>query len=125
MITEGVVAFSNLAETEKFNGQDTGKYSIVLTLEQEEADKLSDAGIIVKEYKNQPQRKFVTKFPNFPVMDTEGDTIDKYIPYGSKVRVLWEPGKPHTTHSVPPYFKKIKGLEMSQRVDSTNPEEDF
>ena len=38
MITEGVVAFSNLAETEKFNGQDTGKYSIVLTLEQEEAD---------------------------------------------------------------------------------------
>ena len=99
MITEGVVAFSNLAETEKFNGQDTGKYSIVLTLEQEEADKLSDAGIIVKEYKNQPQRKFVTKFPNFPVMDTEGDTIDKYIPYGSKVRVLWEPGKPHPTIS--------------------------
>ena len=125
MITEGVVAFSNLAETEKFNGQDTGKYSIVLTLEQEEADKLSDAGIIVKEYKNQPQRKFVTKFPNFPVMDTEGDTIDKYIPYGSKVRVLWEPVKPHPTHGVAPYFKKIKVLEMAQHDDSSIDDEDF
>ena len=42
MITEGVVAFSNLSETEKYNGQDTGKFSIVLTLEEDEAGKLSD-----------------------------------------------------------------------------------
>ena len=45
MITEGVVAFSNLSETEKYNGQDTGKFSIVLTLEEDEAGKLSDAGV--------------------------------------------------------------------------------
>lgn len=86
MITEGVVAFSNLAETEKYNGTDTGKYSIVVTLEQGEADKLSEAGVNVKEYKNQPQRKFVTKFGSFPVLDSEGNMIDKYIPYGSKVK---------------------------------------
>ena len=113
MITEGVVAFSNLSETEKYNGQDTGKFSIVLTLEEDEAGKLSDAGVNVKEYKNQPQRKFVTKFPDFPVMDAEGEVIAKHIPYGSKVRVLWEPGKPHPTHGVAPYFKKIKVLELA------------
>jgi hypothetical protein len=58
-------------------------------------------------------------------MDTEGDTIDKYIPYGSKVRVLWEPGKPHPTHGVAPYFKKIKVLEMAQHDDSSIDDEDF
>jgi hypothetical protein len=126
MITEGVVAFSNLSETEKYNGQDTGKFSIVLTLEDEEAEKLSDAGIVVKEYKNQPQRKFVTKFPDFPVMDAEGDTIAKHVPYGSKVRVLWEPGKPHPTHGVAPYFKKIKVLEMAEHEGSLDDgDEDF
>jgi len=126
MITEGVVAFSNLSGTEKYNGQDAGKCSIVLTLEDEEAEKLSDAGIVVKEYKNQPQRKFVTKFPDFPVMDAEGDTIAKHVPYGSKVRVLWEPGKPHPTHGVAPYFKKIKVLEMAEHEGSLDDgDEDF
>ena len=125
MITEGVVAFSNLAETEKYNGQDTGKFSIVLTLEQDEADKLTEVGVNVKEYKNQPQRKFVTKFPNFPVMDAEGDVIAKHIPYGSKVKVLWEPGKPHPTQGVAPYFKKIKVLEMAEHGGNVEDDEDF
>lgn len=126
MITEGVVAFSNLAETEKYNGTDTGKYSIVVTLEQGEADKLSEAGVNVKEYKNQPQRKFVTKFGSFPVLDSEGNMIEKYIPYGSKVRILWEPGKPHPTHGVAPYFKKIKVLELAQHEGSSDEgDEDF
>ena len=125
MITEGVVAFTNLAETEKYNGQDTGKFSIVLTLEQDEADKLTEVGVNVKEYKNQPQRKFVTKFPNFPVMDAEGDVIAKHIPYGSKVKVLWEPGKPHPTHGVSPYFKKIKVLEMAEHGGNVEDDEDF
>ena len=125
MITEGVVAFSNLSETEKYNGQDTGKFSIVLTLEQDEAEKLTEVGVNVKEYKNQPQRKFVTKFPNFPVMDAEGDVIAKHIPYGSKVKVLWEPGKPHPTHGVAPYFKKIKVLEMAEHGGNVEDDEDF
>lgn len=27
--------------------------------------------------------------------------------------MLWEPGKPHPTHGVAPYFKKIKVLELA------------
>ena len=115
MITEGIVAFSNLEETERFNGQDTGKYSIVLTLESEEAAKLTEEGVKLREYKNQPQRKLVTKFSGFSVLDADGESFgSKYIPYGSKVRILWEPGKPHPTHGVAPYFKKIKVLELAE-----------
>jgi len=115
MITEGIVAFSNLEETERFNGQDTGKYSIVLTLESEEASKLTEEGVKLREYKNQPQRKFVTKFGGFAVLNADGESLgNRYIPYGSKVRILWEPGKPHPTHGVAPYFKKIKVLELAE-----------
>jgi hypothetical protein len=123
MITEGTVAFSNLEETERYNGQDTGKYSIVLTLEPDEAAKLAQEGVKLREYKNQPQRKFVTKFSGFPVLDADGEQISKYIPYGSKVRVMWEPGKPHPQHGVAPYFKKIKVLEMAEQVGADD--EDF
>ena len=123
MITEGTVAFSNLEETERYNGQDTGKYSIVLTLDPDEAAKLAQEGVKLREYKNQPQRKFVTKFSGFPVLDAEGDQISKYIPFGSKVRVMWEPGKPHPQHGVAPYFKKIKVLEMAEQVGTDD--EDF
>ena len=123
MITEGTVAFSNLEETERYNGQDTGKYSIVLTLEPDEAAKLAQEGVKLREYKNQPQRKFVTKFSGFPVLDADGDQISKYIPYGSKVRVMWEPGKLHPQHGVAPYFKKIKVLEMAEQVGADD--EDF
>jgi|TARA_R100001463_G_scaffold16942_10_gene43756 hypothetical protein len=124
MITEGTVAFSNLAETERYNGQDTGKYSIVLTLEPDEAAKLAETGVKLKEYKNQPQRKFVTKFPGFSVLDADGESIAKFIPYGSRVRVMWEPSKPHPTHGVAPYFKKIKVLEMAEGGDGAD-DEDF
>jgi hypothetical protein len=125
MITEGVVAFSNLSETERYNGQDTGKYSIVITMEQEEADKLTAEGITVKEYKNQPQRKFVTKFSQFSVLDADGNPVPKEIPYGSKVKILWQGGKPHPTYGVAPYFKKIKVLEYADNMEMGEEDEEF
>jgi hypothetical protein len=127
MITEGIVAFSNLTETEKFNGQDTGKFSIVITMDDENAEGLKAAGVKVKEYQNQPQRKFVTKFPDFPVLDAQGEAVVKVIPYGSKVRILWQEGKAHPTHGVPPYFQKIKVLEYAEHDEGGSDEgdEDF
>lgn len=116
-VTEGTVAFSNLKETEFYNGKDTGKYSIVITMEDEAKDQLENAGIKVKEYKDQPQRKFVTKYDNFDVVDAEGESTSKHIPYGSRVRILWQGGNPHPVHGVAPYFKKIKVLELSEGAD--------
>ena len=127
MITEGVVSFSNLTRTEQYNGQDTGKYSIVILMEQEEADKLSEEGVILREYKNQPQRKFTTKFEGFKVVNAEGDSVSKDIPWGSKVRILHYTGKPHPTYGTPTYFKKIKVLEYAdaEGMDGSEEEEDF
>jgi|TARA_R110000803_G_scaffold65565_1_gene126740 hypothetical protein len=114
MITEGIANFVNLTETEFFNGKDTGKYSIMLTIEDDQVSTLEDAGVTVKEYKNQKQRKFVTQYDGFTVVDTDGESISKNIPYGSKVRILWEAGKPHPTHGSAPYLKKIKVLELAE-----------
>ena len=123
MITEGVVAFSNLSETERYNGQDTGKYSIVITMEQEEADKLTAEGVTLKEYKNQPQRRFTTKYPHFSVLDVDGNPVPKEIPYGSKVKILWNKSNPHPTYGVIPYFKKIKVLEYADGTMGDDDEE--
>jgi hypothetical protein len=114
MITEGIANFVNLTETEFFNGKDTGKYSIMLTIEDDQVSTLEDAGVTVKEYKNQKQRKFVTQYDGFQVVDTDGESISKNIPYGSRVRILWEAGKPHPTHGSAPYLKKIKVLELAE-----------
>jgi hypothetical protein len=114
MITEGIANFVNLTETEFFNGKDTGKYSIMLTIEDDQVSTLEDAGVTVKEYKNQKQRKFVTQYDGFQVVDTDGESISKNIPYGSRVRILWEAGKPHPTHGSAPYLKKIRVLELAE-----------
>ena len=123
MITEGVVAFSNLSETERYNGQDTGKYSIVITMEHDEADKLTAEGVTLKEYKNQPQRRFTTKYPHFSVLDVDGNPVPKEIPYGSKVKILWNKSNPHPTYGVIPYFKKIKVLEYADGTMGDDDEE--
>jgi len=125
MITEGIVAFCNLTETERYNGQDTGKYSLVITMDDDEAEALKSCGVVVREYKNKAQRKFVTKFPDFPVLDTEGNMVAKHIPYGSKVKILWTEGKPHPTHGVSPYLKKVKVLEYAEMDEEIGDEEDF
>ena len=114
MITEGIANFVNLTETEFFNGKDTGKYSIMLTIEDDQVSTLEDAGVTVKEYKNQKQRKFVTQYEGFQVVDSDGEATSKNIPYGSKVRILWEAGKPHPQHGSAPYLKKIKVLELAE-----------
>ena len=128
MISEGIVAFSNLSQTESYNGQDTGKFSVVITMDDAEAEALKSLGVNVREYKNQPQRKFVTKFPGFAILDAEGQPVTyREIPYGSKVKIMWEAGKPHPTYGIPPYFKKIKVLELADHGDADGgvDDEDF
>ena len=114
MITEGIVAFSNLATTESYQGQDTGKYSIVLNMEEVSVAELEGEGVHVKRYKDMPQRKFVTKFAGFEVVDNEGEPTSKDIGFGSKVRIQWQPGKPHPVHGVAPYLQKIRVIEAAE-----------
>ncbi len=121
IVTEGVVAFCNLVETEKFNGQDTGRFSIVLGMEDDEAEKVRGYGVNVKEYQNKGQRSFKSKYP-VDVIDVDGNVMDKRIPYGSKVRLLWSPGPAHPQWGVPAYLNKVRVLELSENGGGDTPD---
>ena len=44
-VLEGLVAFENLEEHEIYQGQSTGKYSLVLSLDEPTADTLAGSGV--------------------------------------------------------------------------------
>jgi len=114
-VITGKVAFANLTEHEVFNGQSTGKYSVVLTLDDDEADKLQAEGIKVKTYKNQPQRKFTTKYDDITVVDVDGETLSKSsVRWGDTVRVKYAVGKPHPVHGSSPYLQAIRVIEKGE-----------
>ena len=114
-VINGIVAFANLDEHEIYNGQSTGKYSIVVTLDEESDQKLRQEGVKVKEYKNQPQRKFATKFDDIRVIDNDGEPISKStVRYGDKVRVKYDLGKPHPVHGTSVYLKAIRVVEKGE-----------
>ena len=114
-VVNGTVAFANLDSHEVYNGQSTGKYSIVLTLDEQEAEKLQSEGVKVKEYKNTPQRKFATKFDEFPVIDNDGEPLSKSsVRYGDKVRIKYNLGSPHPVHGTSVYLQAIRVVEKGE-----------
>jgi acetamidase/formamidase len=114
-VVNGVAAFVNLAEHEVYNGKSTEAYSIVVTLDEGDAEKLKSEGIKVREYKNQPQRKFKTKFEDFPVIDNEGEPVARAsVRYGDKVRIKYSAGDPHPVHGVTPYLQAVRVVEKGE-----------
>jgi len=117
-VITGKVAFANLTEHESFNGQSTGKYSVVLSLDEDEAQKLQNEGIKIKTYKNQPQRKFATQYDNFTVVDVDDEPLARSaIRWGDTVRVKYSVSKPHPVHGSAPYLEKIRLIEKAERED--------
>ena len=121
-VTTGVVAFSNLDEHEVYRGQSTGRFSLVVTMDENEASKLEDMGIKIKEYKDKKQRKFTSKF-KVDVLDLNGDPVPGEIPYGSVVRLLWKEGDPHPEHGVPTYLNKVRLVEVAEHDMADTPPE--
>ena len=114
-VITGKVAFANLTEHEVFNGQSTGKYSVVLTLDDEAADKLAAEGVKLKTYKNESQRKFATKFDDFQVIDADGEPVSKSsVRWGDTVRVKYGLGKPHPVHGTSVYLQAIPVVEKAE-----------
>jgi hypothetical protein len=112
-ILEGVVAFESLRETDVFNGQDTGKYSVTLTLDDDVATDLERSGVKLKDYEGKKQRKFASKYQPM-VFDSNGNPFNGKVTYGSKVRIVWTEGQPHPVHGVTPYLNKLKVLELAE-----------
>ena len=120
-VMEGVVAFENLTEHEMYNGQSTGKFSLVLSLGDEEAADLDARGVKLREYEGVKQRKFASKF-EVGVLNSDGTPFQGRVPRGSKVRLLWQEGAPHPVHGTSTYLNKVKVLEVAEQ---TGESEDF
>ena len=48
-VVEGVVNFSNITQHDVFNGQDTGAYSMTVTMSEEDANTLASRGVKIKD----------------------------------------------------------------------------
>ena len=114
-ILEGKVAFMNLEEPEFYQGQSTGKYSIVLSLDEKTSNKLLDIGVKLKEYEGIKQRKFSTKY-KVPVFNADGTPFEGEIPRGSKVRVMYTEGNEHPVHGTATYLNKVKVIELNEQL---------
>jgi hypothetical protein len=115
-VLEGNVAFANLDEHEEYQGQSTGKYSLVLSLADADAEKLSEQGVKLREYEGVKQRKFSTKY-EVPMYDADGAEFMGRLTRGSKVRVQYAEGKPHPVHGTSTYLSKVKVLELAEPSD--------
>lgn len=122
VVTTGVVAFSNLTSHEFYNGKDTGKFSVVITMGDGEASKLEDLGVSVKDYKGTSQRKFSSQYP-VTIVDVEDNPFTGEIPYGSTVRLLWSTGPAHPEYGTPTYLNKVRVVELSENAAGDDPED--
>ena len=112
-VLEGQVAFENLNEHEMYNGQSTGKFSLVVSLDDDAANELDAMGVKLREYEGVKQRKFASKF-EVGVLNADGTPFQGRIPRGSKVRLLWTEGAPHPVHGTSTYLNKVKVLEVAE-----------
>ena len=114
-VIEGKAMFVNVKATEVYEGKDTGRYTVTLTLNDETADELSKKGVRLKSYGEGAdailQRKFASKFP-VRVIDAECETFSGDIPSGSTVRISYKYGDEHPVYGVPVYMDGIRVLEM-------------
>ena len=114
-VIEGKAMFVNVKATEVYEGKDTGRYTVTLTLNDETADELSKKGVRLKSYGEGAdailQRKFASKFP-VRVIDAEGETFSGDIPSGATVRISYKYGDEHPVYGVPVYMDGIRVLEM-------------
>lgn len=112
-VASGVVAFESLRKTDVYLGQDTGRYTLTLTLDDGSVSPLEDAGVKVKEYEGKKQRKFASKFP-VKVIDANDQPVEGPVPYGSKVRVLYNTGPAHPVHGTPTYMNAVRVIELAE-----------
>lgn len=111
-VVTGKVAFVNLSEHEIYEGKSTGKYSIVLTLDDENAAKLEAQGVKLRTYEGTKQRKFASQY-DVSVYELNGDEFMGQVTRGSEVRVQYTLGKEHPVHSITPYLDKVRVVDLA------------
>tara|TARA_R110000803_G_scaffold60955_2_gene120587 strand:+ start:982 stop:1356 length:375 start_codon:yes stop_codon:yes gene_type:complete len=106
MVT-GKVAFSSVSKTDTYNGQDTGNFSLTVTLDDGDAEILQQKGVRLKEYEGSFQRKFKSKYP-VEIINLDDSPYEGEIPRGSDVRVVYSMGPEHPTWGPSTYLGKVR-----------------
>jgi len=112
-VIEGTVNFSNVTQHDVFNGQDTGTFSMTITLSDDDAATLAAQGVKIKDYEGAKQRKFKSKYA-INMYDAEGDRYNGEVPYNSRVRLKFKTGPAHPVHGTPVYLEAVKVLEEAE-----------
>jgi len=116
-VIEGIVNFSNVTQHDVFNGQDTGAYSMTITMSEDDATTLAAQGVKIKDYQGNKQRKFKSKY-DIKLFDAEGNPYNGEVPYNSKVRLKFKLGNAHPVHGVATYLEAVKVLEEAEMLES-------
>ena len=112
-VIEGICNFSNVTKHDVYNGQDTGKCSMTITLSENDAAELSAQGVKVRDYQGAKQRKFQTQY-DVKTFDAEGNEYNGEVPYNSRVRLKYKLGNPHPVHGTSTYLEAVKVLEEAE-----------
>jgi hypothetical protein len=123
-VVTGTVAFQSLDKTDVYNGMDTGKYNVTLSLDADSASQLEGQGVNLKDYEGNKQRKFASKY-QVDIFDAEGKPFNGLVTRGSKVKVKYSTGKPHPVHGVSPYLVAVKVLELAEAQEGEGAGGDF
>ena len=129
MVTTGIAKYVYLDSTEKYNGEDTGKYTLTISVDDKEADSLEKAGVKVRTITTEDggsykARKFSTKYPlPFEMIKTsEGEAIGHDFGAESEVQVLWKAGQEHPMHGVATYLTAVKVTKRTEGYKSQDDE---
>ena len=129
MITTGTAKYVYWDSTEKFNGEDTGKYTLTVAIDDKEATALEKAGVKVRTISTEDggsykARKFSTKYPlSFDMVKTsDGEAIGHDFGAESEVQVLWKAGNEHPQHGVATYLTAVKVMKRTEGYKSADEE---
>ncbi len=111
-VLTGKAAFVNLTETEQYQGQDTGRYTLTVTLDNDAAQMLSAQGVKLRDYEGVSQRKFSSKYP-VKVIDAEDNPFIGPITRGSTIRLSYKTGPAHPVHGTPTYLNAVRVVELA------------
>jgi len=111
-VLTGKAAFVNLTETEQYQGQDTGRYTLTVTLDDDSAQMLSSQGVKLRDYEGKAQRKFSSKYP-VRVIDAEDNPFIGPITRGSTIRLSYKTGPAHPVHGTPTYLNAVRVIELA------------
>ncbi len=111
-VLTGKAAFVNLTETEQYQGQDTGRYTLTVTLDNDAAQMLSAQGVKLRDYEGTAQRKFSSKYP-VKVIDAEDNPFIGPVTRGSTIRLSYKTGPAHPVHGTPTYLNAVRVVELA------------